>query len=75
MEDQATSTITWYSSHIILTLSQSFPYPNNAKCLARKQQVSILKSLVWLDQNSDLWGSDSHNLPRREMDALLTAGY
>ena len=37
-----------------LTLSwqwanQYLPYPNNAECQARKRQVSILKSLVWLD--------------------------
>ena len=30
------------------------PYPNNAKCHARMRQVSILQSLVWLDQVSQL---------------------
>ena len=28
--------------------NQFLPYPNNAECHARQQQVSILKSLVWL---------------------------
>ena len=47
-------------SYIILTLSQpvldnewanqSFPYPNNAERLARKQQVSIFKSSAWLNR-------------------------
>ena len=43
-------------SHSGLTLiywhwaSQSLPYPNNGKCLARKSQVSILESLIWLNQ-------------------------
>ena len=30
--------------------NQSLPYPNNAEHWARKWRVSILKSLVWLDQ-------------------------
>ena len=29
--------------------NQPLPYPNNDECQARKWQVSILKSLVWLD--------------------------
>ena len=35
-----------------LWANQSLPYPNNAEGLAKRWQVSILKSLVWLDQNS-----------------------
>ena len=46
--------------HIILTLSHLvLAHPNNAECLARKRQVSILKSLVWLDQGWKLQSSDS----------------
>ena len=38
-------------THIILTLSQPvLPYPNNAKCQAKKRQVSILKLLVRTDE-------------------------
>ena len=36
--------------------NQSLSYPNNAEHLARKWQVSIFKSLVWLDQGLNLWG-------------------
>ena len=32
--------------------------PNDAECQARFWQVSILKSLVWLDQGSNPWGSN-----------------
>ena len=32
--------------------NQSLPYPNNAEHQFRKRQVSIFKSLVWLDQGS-----------------------
>ena len=35
--------------------NQPIPYPNNAERLNRKQQVSIFKSLVWLDQGSNPW--------------------
>ena len=44
---------------IILTLSQPvlvLLYPNNAVCLARKRQVSMLKSLVCLNESSNPWG-------------------
>ena len=41
--------------------SQSLPYPNNAEHLARKWQVYIFKTLVWLDQCSNPWGSDSQS--------------
>ena len=34
-------------SQIILT--ESLPYPNNAECQTTKREVSIFKSLVWLD--------------------------
>ena len=34
--------------------NQSSPYPNNAEHQDKKRQVSILKSLVWLDQVSNL---------------------
>ena len=40
--------------------NQSLPHYNNAECLARKQQVSIFKPLVWLDQGSNPGGL---NLP------------
>ena len=40
--------------------NQSLPYPNNAECQARKWQVSILKSLVWLHQGSTQQGPDSN---------------
>ena len=33
---------------------QTLSYPNNSELQARKQQVSILKPLVWLDQVSNL---------------------
>ena len=54
----------WPDIHIIVTLSWCWPnqpllYPNNAECLTGKQQVSIIKSLVWFDQGSNPWGSDS----------------
>ena len=36
--------------------NQSLPYPHNVECLDRKRQVSILKSLVWLNRCLTLWG-------------------
>ena len=56
----AASIITWYLKSHSVTLSwhwanQSLPYPNNAKHLARKWQVYIFKSSVWLDQCSNMW--------------------
>ena len=53
---QATSTMTCCPNEIILSwhwVNQSFPYPNNAERQAKKWQVSILNSLVWLDQVSN----------------------
>ena len=47
-------TLSWHLAN------QSLSYPINAEHLARKRQVSILKSLVWLDQYSDLQGPDSN---------------
>ena len=47
--NQFTSTMTWYPWH---WAKQSLPYPNKASRLAGKRQVSIFKSLVWLDQGS-----------------------
>ena len=40
---------------------QSLLYPNNAERQVRKRQVSVLKSLVWLDQamDSNSWSPDS----------------
>ena len=38
--------------------NQSSPDPNNVEHLARKWQASIIKSLIWLDQHSNLWGPD-----------------
>ena len=60
--NQVTSTMTWYppQSHYPDTVwHQSMPYPNNSECLARKRQVSIVKSLVWFNQSSNPRGSDS----------------
>ena len=57
----------WPASHSV-TLSwhwanQSLPNPNNAKHQARKRQVLILKSLVWLDKVLNLWAPDSNLRP------------
>ena len=38
--------------------NQSLSYPKNAGLLARKWQILIFKSLVWLIQDSNPWGSD-----------------
>ena len=40
-------TLSWHWAN------RSFPHPYNAECLARKQLLSILKSLVWVDQGSN----------------------
>ena len=40
--------------------NQYLPDPKKAECQARKQQVSILKSLVWPDQGSNAQGPDSN---------------
>ena len=55
LEHQATSTMTCYptQSYYPETANKSLPYPNNAERPARKRQVSILKSLVWLNQALD----------------------
>ena len=37
-------TLSWHRTN------ESLTYPKNAECLARKRQVSIIKSLVWLSQ-------------------------
>ena len=42
-------TVSWHRTN------KSLPYPNNAKCQARKWQVSIFKSLIWLDQGLNIW--------------------
>ena len=60
--NQASSTRTLISHSVILYwhwINQPMPYSNNAECLARKRQVSILKSLIWLDHGSNQLGSDS----------------
>ena len=61
-----------------LWASQSLPNPNNADRHARKRQVSILKSLVWLDQGSNPAESGFEpvmfgfpDLPSQEAGALL----
>ena len=51
--------------------SKSLPYPNNTERQARKWQVSISMSLVWLNQGSNPRGSDSPVLPKWETDTLL----
>ena len=38
--------------------NQSLPFPDNYGCLARKWQVSILKSLLWLDKVSKAQAPD-----------------
>ena len=48
-----TVTLSWHWAN------QSFPYPNSTEHLARKRQVSFLKSLGWLDQVFNPWDSDS----------------
>ena len=78
---QATSIITCYStqSHYPDTeLISPFPSPNNAERWARKQQVSTLKSLIWLDQGLNPPGPGIEpakfrfpKLPAWEMDASL----
>ena len=52
-------TLSWHWAN------QSLPCPTNAKRQARKQEQSILKSLVWLDQDSN------PQSPKSEMHALL----
>ena len=52
LEHQATSTMTCYPTQ--LHYPDTEPYPNNAKHQARERQVSILKSLVCLDQDSKM---------------------
>ena len=47
--------ISWHGAN------QSLPYPTNAERQTRKQQISIFKSAVWLDQ-----GSKPSMLPRRK---------
>ena len=51
LEHQAADTMAWYptQSHFPDTEPTS---PNNAKHQAKECQVSILNSLVWLDQGS-----------------------
>ena len=62
----------------IIWANQSLPYPNNAEHQAREQQVSILKSLFWLNQDSKTARSRLEPttfkfpfLPEREAGALL----
>ena len=67
-------TLSWHRAN------QSLPYPNNAKCRLR-QLVSILKSLVWLDQVSNLRARDSNPGPsdspisQNEKRALCSFGH
>ena len=59
---QVTSITPWYPHSVTLSCdwaNHSLSYSNSAECLVRKLQLSILKSLVWLDQVSDMRGSDS----------------
>ena len=48
-------TLSWHWAN------QSSPYPNNAERQAHERQVSILMSLVWLNQGSNLQGLDSNH--------------
>ena len=70
LEHQAISTMTCYPTqlHYPDTVNQSLPYPNNAMCQAKKRQLSILKSLVWLDQDATVRFPD---LSKREAGALI----
>ena len=52
-QPDSTTALSWHWAN------QSLLYPNNAKSLAKKQQVSILMSLVWFDEGSKPQGSDS----------------
>ena len=49
--NQATSTMTHSVTLSWLWANQSLCHPNYAECRARKRQVTIFNSLVWLDQN------------------------
>ena len=54
--------------------NQSLPYPNNDECHTREWQVSILKSLVWINQGLKTTRScliRSRDLPEWEADAAL----
>ena len=66
---QAINTMTWFPTVTLCWhwVNQSFPYLNNAECLARKWQVSTLKSMVWIRTRE----VRIPNLPKREMDHLL----
>ena len=78
---QAAGTMTCYSLSVSLSwhwANQSLPYLNNAEHWARKQQVSILKSLVRFDQCQKTARSRLEpatfgfpNLSEREAGALL----
>ena len=62
MGKDANRTIAWYPTQSHLSrhwANQSLPYPNNAEWLAKKRHVSILKSLLWVDQGLYAQGSDS----------------
>ena len=50
-------TLSWHWAN------QFLPYPNNAEHQAREWQVSILKSLVWFDQDLKTWRPDSKSWP------------
>ena len=67
-KDKSHNSVIGYQHHDLIpysvTLSQhwdnlSSPYLNNAECLTRKQHLSILKFLVWLNKGFRWWGSDS----------------
>ena len=59
LRNQAASTMTHSVTLSWHWANESLPYPNNAECLARKWQVSILKSLVSLTSGWNPEGSDS----------------
>ena len=81
LEHQAASIMTCYPNQSHLSwywVNQSLPYTNNAERQAREQQVSILKSLVWLDQGLNTVRSGLKlttfrfpDLPEQRADALL----
>ena len=50
-------TLSWHWAN------QPLPYPNNESAWLRKQQMSIFKSLVWLNKGSNLWHSTHSVIP------------
>ena len=58
-------------SHSVILSGHCLPYPNNAKCLDRKRQAYIFKSLVWLDSVSNQWVQISSQNGRQKLNSLV----